>query len=319
MGAIAVQTQNVVYDDNPEKGFEMLKSTGFSACDFSLNQYLKNTDIYNSKLNRFFDKSIEELIDYFTPHKSAAEKYSINIHQMHMPYPVMVPGVAPEINRYLFEQVAPKSMQICSFLECKYIVIHGFKLATILGSESLEWDEIARFIDSVAPYARENGITICIENLYNSVGGHLIEGPCCDADLAAKRIDYFNEKYGCAVLGFCLDTGHANLVGLEFEKFITTLGERLKVLHIHDNDGISDLHQIPFTFSKTRENNSSTDWASFVRGLKNIEFKGALSFETAPVLRAFPDEMKTDVLKFICQIGKYFSDEISNEKTRSFD
>ena len=48
--------------------------------------------------------------------------------------------------------------------------------------------------------------------------------------------------------------GHANIVGLDFEKFITTLGSRLKVLHIHDNDSISDLHQIPFTFTRTREN-----------------------------------------------------------------
>lgn len=39
-------------------------------------------------------------------------------------------------------------------------------------------------------------------------------------------------------LVFCFDTGHANFVGIDFEKFITTLGNRLKVLHLHDNDGI---------------------------------------------------------------------------------
>ena len=91
------------------------------------------------------------------------------------------------------------------------------------------------------------------------------------------------------------------------ERFIRTLGNRLKVLHIHDNDGIADLHQIPFTFTKTRENKASTDWDGFLRGLGGIHFDGVLSFETAPVLESFPEEMKGEVLGFIAGIGGYFA------------
>ena len=81
--------------------------------------------------------------------------------------------------------------------------------------------------------------------------------------------------------------------------------------HIHDNDGVMDLHQIPFTFAKTRENKSSTDWEGFIRGLRAIKYGGVLNFETAPVLTSFPDEMKSDALAFIAKIGKYFSGKIS--------
>lgn len=161
------------------------------------------------------------------------------------------------------------------------------------------------------PMAKEMGITICIENLYGSTGGHIIEGPCCNARKAAERIDRINQQYGAEVLGFCLDTGHANLIGLDFYDFIVTLGSRLKVLHIHDNDGIGDLHQIPFTFTKIRENTASTDWNGFIKGLKEIGYDKVLSFETAPVLSSFPDEMKSDVLFFIYQIGQYFANKIS--------
>jgi sugar phosphate isomerase/epimerase len=154
------------------------------------------------------------------------------------------------------------------------------------------------------------GITLCVENLYNGSGGHMMEGPCCDAVKAAERIDRMNEKYGAEVLGFCFDTGHANLVGLDFERFLTTLGHRLKVLHIHDNDGDSDLHQIPFTFTKTRENTASTDWEGFLRGLQKIGYDKVLSFETAPVLTTFPDELKMDALGLIARIGRYFSERI---------
>lgn len=310
MQGIGVQTKNVVNDENPLEGFETLKRAGFTCCDFSLNGYLKNTNIYQNDLNSFFNKDITELLEFFTPHKKAATMAGVRINQMHMPYPIYVPKGSAELNEYLWNQVAPKSMEICRFLECSYIVVHGFKLAYFLGTEELEWHETAKFIDSIAPMAKEYGITICIENLYDGIAGHLVEGPCCDARKAADRIDLLNEKYNAEILGFCFDTGHANLIGLDFEKFITTLGNRLKVLHIHDNDGINDLHQVPFTFTKTRENISSTDWDGFIRGLRAIKFDKVLSFETAPILTSFPKEMTQDALAFIARIGKYFCSEI---------
>lgn len=310
MKKIGVQSKNVVYDNKPIEGFSMLKEVGMLCTDFSLNAYLTNTSLYQNKRNDFFTQSISELEGFFRPHKEAAKEMGIMINQMHMPYPIYVPNGSNELNEYLWNQVAPKSMQICHFLDCPYIVMHGLKLAHILGSEEAEWKETERFIDSIAPLAKEYGITICVENLYNSQGNHLIEGPCCDAGKASVRIDRINDKYEAEVLGFCFDTGHANLIGLDMEDFITMLDHRLKVLHIHDNDGVGDLHQIPFTFTKTRENKTSTDWNGFIRGLKAIQFQGVLSFETAPVLNAFPEELKKETLRFIAKIGEYFAGRI---------
>ena len=306
-----VQTENIVNDEHPEEGFAMLARAGFSCADFSLNGYLKNTDIYRSRLNRFFDQSVAELERFFAPHKQGAQAAGIRINQMHMPYPIYVPTADEGINTYLRAEVARKSMAVCAFLECPYIVVHGMKLAKYLGSEEEEWKRTEAFLESLVPAAKELGITLCVENLYESVGGHLVEGPCCDAQKDAERIDRFNERYHAEVLGFCFDTGHGNLVGIDFEHFITTLGERIKVLHIHDNDGIGDLHQIPYTFAKVRENKSSTDWDGFLRGLRRIGYQGTLSFETAPVLTAFPEVMKADVLAFIGRIGEYFSSGLS--------
>lgn len=308
---IGVQTKNAVKKQDPADGFLMLREAGFSCCDFSLDTYLRNYNLYQGKLNSFFDRSVEELHEYFTPHKEAARAVGIEISQMHMPYPNYVPGESDELNNYLKNVVAPKSMAVCAFLECPYIVVHGFKLSHYLGSEAAEWEKTSEFLEFLAPMAKEYGITICIENLYTSMGGHIVEGPCCDARKAAERIDHINDKYGAEVLGFCFDTGHANLVGIDFENFLLTLGSRLKVLHIHDNDGIMDLHQIPFTFTRSRENKSSTDWEGFVRGMKKIGYNGNLCFETGPVLSAFPDVMKQDVLGLIARIGEYFAGEIS--------
>lgn len=307
---IGTQSQNIVSDNNPSEGFKMLKESNFDCCDFSLNSYLTNISLYNNQCNHFFDKSISELESYFSSHKSGASESSIIINQMHMPYPIFIPGISDEINDYLLNTVAPKSMEICHYFNCHYIVVHGLKLAYYLGSESAEWSATEQFLNTILPMAKEMHITVCVENLYTSIGTHLTEGPCCNAKKMVDRIDKINDNYKAEVLGFCFDTGHANLVGIDFESFITTLAHRLKVLHIHDNDGVSDLHQIPFTFTKTRENTSSTDWNGFIRGLQNIKYNGVLSFETAPVLTAFPNEMKKDTLEFISKIGRYFSERI---------
>ena len=304
---LGVQTHNIVNDSNPSEGFAMIARAGFACADFSLNSYLSNASIYRDELNDFFSRPVRELETFFLPHKEGADKAGVTIHQMHMPYPIYVPGGSEEQNDYLWNQVAPKSMELCHYFNCPYIVVHGFKLAYYLGTGEKEWEQTEKFIHSIAPMAKEMGITICIENLYSGLGGHLVEGPCCDAKKAAERIDRINERYNAPVLGFCFDTGHANLVGIDFERFIGTLGNRLKVLHIHDNDGIADLHQIPFTFSRSRGNKTSTDWEGFVRGLGKVGFNDVLSFETAPVLETFPEEMKQDALGFIARIGEYFA------------
>ncbi len=308
---IGVQTKGVIDDISPGEGFGLLRRAGFSCVDFSLNAYLTNISLYQNRKNDFFNQTDAELERYFEKHKCAAEENDITISQLHMPYPMYVPRGERELNDYLWNTVAPKSMKICAFLKCPYIVIHGFKLQHFLGSEELEWQETEKFLDSLAPAAKELGITMCIENLYTGIAGHLMEGPCCNAEKVTERIDRFNEKHHAEILGFCFDTGHANLVGIDFEDFITTLGSRLKVLHIHDNDGIADLHQIPFTFTKTRENKASTDWDGFIRGLRNVHFDKVLSFETAPVLSSFPKEMEEDVLGFIAKTGQYFAGKLS--------
>lgn len=317
--SIGVQSKNIIFDDYPIEGFEIIRRAGFTCCDFSLNNYLSNSLLYAYERNDFFGRPIHELKKIFRLHKEAAAVAGVRINQMHMPYPHYVPGAPEVFNEYLSKVVAPKSMEICAYFDCPYIVVHGFKLARELGTEQREWARTEAFIESLAPMAKALNITICIENIYTGSGSRIIEGPCCDAWVTAERIDQMNEKYNAEVLGFCFDTGHANLIGIDMENFITTLDARLKVLHIHDNDGIADLHQIPFTFTRSHENVSSTDWDGFIRGLRKISFNGVLSFETAPVLSAFPAMMKQDVLRFIAQIGSYFMEEIQQGREDCID
>ena len=95
----------------------------------------------------------------------------------------------------------------------------------------------------------------------------------------------------------CLDTGHANCAGIAAGKFARILGDRLKVLHIHDNMAKSDAHALPFT--------GTIDWKDFGAALKEIGYSGALSLEWRN--GGFPGDYLIDAEKFAFQTLKKFA------------
>ena len=119
-------------------------------------------------------------------------------------------------------------------------------------------------------------------------------------------IDTLNAEAGEELFGFCLDVGHANLTAKNLYEYIKTLGHRLTILHIHDNDARSDLHQMPYTHT--------VDWEGFIEGLRAIDFRGTLGFETFRVMGTFPKAVHPSALRLISDIGWYFASRIEAPK-----
>ncbi len=86
-------------------------------------------------------------------------------------------------------------------------------------------------IEQLAPLCRELGVSLSIENTWPATVDHAVIPALLDA-------------FGPEVMGFCLDSGHANLSG-NTDWLIEHAFGRLNCLHLHDNDGQSDQHQIP--------------------------------------------------------------------------
>jgi sugar phosphate isomerase/epimerase len=111
-------------------------------------------------------------------------------------------------------------------------------------------------LDSVKDLCTDTGVTLAIEN--------------CQKDDHHILSDYFH-LYEPEFIGWCYDSGHANINGnLDHLKLFE---ERLKVTHLHDNKGVLDDHQYPGW--------GTINWQSIISWLKKINYDKPLNLEIA--------------------------------------
>lgn len=298
---VSVQS-GVWYDEKkPEDGIRYIKECGFEGIDYNINNLF--TDTFDAEnLTSFFDKELGEIFKYYEPLKQAKEKYNVSFSQLHGLFPMYYPG-QDDTNEYLIH-VTEKMFAVCKYLNCKNIVIHPWSGPTMRKDEELEIN--LQMFRKLIPAAKEYGVTICLENLFKHDNLRCFEGTCSDARETCWYIDTLNKEAGEEIFGFCFDVGHANVLGKNIYQYLTMIGKRLTVLHIHDNDGTTDSHMIPYTQRDVTGRQSTIQWEQFLKALAEIEYDGPLAFETFGGVGALPEELQKDGLKLISAIGRYF-------------
>lgn len=306
MITVGIQTKGIVPEYTPEEAAKIIAEAGFTKVDVNLDCFLKNTDVYKGKINRFFDADITTLREYFATLRDALQQEEITPSQMHAPYPIYAPH-KPDVTDYMQNNVIPKSIVIASTMEIPWLVMHPFKMQYLHGIEA-ERNANLEFFQSLIPSLKEHKVKVCVENLYESIGRRIVEGPCADPEDAIWYVDTLNAIAGEELFGICLDMGHLQLVKRDASEYIRRVGRRLKITHIHENDGIGDLHQMPYTFGGNGK--EGRDWESIIQALRDISYDGTLSFETFPCMNSFPTEMGEETLRTICAIGNYWKSKI---------
>lgn len=304
MNIIGVQSGNWYDYDDPKGSIKFIKECGFDAIDYNIDNKLPGHNIRHGELAGFFDMSVEEMLEYHRPLKEALEEYGVAVAQMHAPFPLRIEG-NDELNEYLLMAVE-KCCAVAEYIGCPAIVVHPIIYPD---DKLIEWDINMNMYRKMMPFAKKYGVKLCLENLFGSFNGRYMEGACTDVHEACRYLDTLNCEAGEDVFGFCLDVGHANLTGKNIYQYITFLGDRLTILHIHDNDSNKDLHLLPYT-QTMGGTKTCTDWEGFIKGLREIKYKGSLCFETFCAVDAFPEELRGDVLKLISATGRYFAKRI---------
>lgn len=309
MNILSVQSANwydiLFGDGNAEAAFRFIKDCGFDAVDHSLEHGLTMQKIQAREKAPFFDRSREAIVASHRAVKEAAEKTGVTFGQAHAPFPSYVEG-DPDYNAYLV-RVFEDLLHVCAYIGCPALVIHPIKIA----DKKRQWELNIELYTKLIPAAKETGVTICLENLNDRQGDHAIMGVCGNGEEACRYIDTLNELAGQACFGFCLDVGHANMASQHIRQFINTLGHRLTILHIHDNDGVYDRHVIPYTCKNAARTATCLDWEGLLAGLKDIGYRGTLNFETFGALLALPQPLFEPTLRYIHAIGQYFQTQLN--------
>jgi len=116
---------------------------------------------------------------------------------------------------------------------------------------------------------------------------------------------YVFENINNKFLRFCYDSGHANCFNPQID-FLSTFGDKLICLHLHDNDGTDDQH--------TLNKYGNIDWNKLAQQLAQINYNGSLDYETLMVVKN--NETMLDVAKEVYKQAIELEKMIENYKSK---
>jgi len=95
-----------------------------------------------------------------------------------------------------------------------------------------------RSLAECAEYAQLVGVPLCLENQPVDEGKRRYTTTPVDLAATIDAVDV-PPQY----LGVTLDVGHAKVNGQDWQAFVDAFGPRIRVCHLHDNDGTEDRHE----------------------------------------------------------------------------
>lgn len=283
---ISTSTYDMLAHYGDEEGIRNLAKAGFDCLDFGMFYAL---DDYR------FNLSKEAFIQYYTNLRKVAEDSGIRILQTHSPMTdYLYTGDEEPGNPYLDLQI--KAIHASSLMGASYIVIHPvippqYRYDTYR-EETREINY--KYYSKLRPFAEEYGIKIAVENMFNWDPEK--ECICPTVCSSAKEMKEYVDMMGRDWFTNCLDTGHAALTGNTPQDMIHELGDYIGILHVHDNDGIHDLHQAPYT--------GITDWKALCNALKDVHYQGSLNFESDNFFKMFGTRLLNETAKMLYAIGQ---------------
>ena len=289
--------------------FKLLKDCGFDACDLSLETYFSPKGIYGD-IDQVTDELIEEK---FTDIRKQAEEIGFEIGQTHSAFSGHPRDYNFDLDDIVKRQIA--SIKATHYLGTKYCVVHPVikpgRKYDLLKKEA--FDESVEFYRRLIPTLIEYDVYCCIENMWvcDGVYGHICSTILSHAQEMVDMCNVLGERFK-----ICYDTGHATLTQDDPIEYIRICGDKLAVLHTHDNDGILDLHTFPYS-SFGRPYGTSwkplrIDWEAFMKTLDEVDYQGNLNFEMGP---PGPDGIREAGFRYLAAIANYMV-SLRDEKYR---
>ena len=163
---------------------------------------------------------------------------------------------AREYERLAGVELVRNRIDMAAALGGDAIVMHPPSSLDDMLERDPQWEPLRCSLDALEPYARARSVRIALENT------------TLDSLRAIHRLF---SQYSADYLGLCYDCGHGNLIDSGLDE-LDSLKDRLIAVHLHDNDGTGDQHNIPFT--------GSVDWERLARIMAASSYTKCVSMES---------------------------------------
>lgn len=241
-------------------------------------------NMYDSFVNEFKENGVTDFVlvnpilegfikspDSFGTWLHLQKRHNMNFPDAHMPFGEHMDLACPDRGRRA-KMIEEQKMALgyATDLGCKTATIHvgAFGSAVFQTPNSEIRPLVVDALEKLIPEAEKLGIVLAIENSF-------------ERSNAPDEILYYISQFSSPNFGVCFDSGHANLMeyypGKEYDKYfggvtnawldtieycndaLDKLLPHIVTCHLHDNDGYSDSHRMPF--------DGITDWDSVMTKL----------------------------------------------------
>lgn len=256
--------------------FQLLRKVGYEA-----------VDINETAQTKVWLKPEKEYMPYFQQIFKNARDAGLMIGQCH----------APMFDRGWFglsqealaerEEAILRCIRGAAELEIPYTVIHPIIYAwqTDDPDRAKTFALNLRHLRRLAEEAEKYGVNLALENLPGK-RGFLI---------TPEQMQEMLQQISSSRMFVCLDTGHAFSVGEKTSGFFSLLGEKIKVLHVHDTFSGIDAHVLPYT--------GVGDWQDFISALQAYSYSGTLNSESS-VVSKLPPQLQLQAETLACGVLK---------------
>ncbi|MBR4442842.1 MAG: sugar phosphate isomerase/epimerase [Clostridia bacterium] len=279
---LAVKIDRVSYRESAR----MMKRAGFDGVDFSLcrNQTEREKQLAPAWMEDVLIRA------------EAIRAEGLEIAQCHLPYfgnNIDRPGDGGYADYEAF--VLPglmRSIEACGQIGCRLAVIHPYFDA--MSAPATRAGNL-RLIEKLLPALEKHHVKLALENIYGTAYS--------DTGVSrAEGILSVIEAAGSELVGACIDTGHANIIGVDIVQMARLFGKKLFALHVNGNAG-KDEHVIPYTMNGWCE---KMDFYAFSAALKEIGFSGYYNLEIA--CGDLPEGIAQPFLNYAAAVARALAD-----------
>lgn len=262
-----------------EKALEMLKKAGFDGIDYSFNADGKGNAI--------------DLTDHLAKAKAVKktlDALELSCTQAHAPFEVKY-GDALNLDNKGFSNIV-RSLEFAAELGVRQMVVHSVAAPNNTDFFQYNFD----FHKALEPYAKACNVQIAVENLVNSIFWR------------PNKLSQFIHLLDSPVFCACIDVGHAELMGIPPEDFISGMDKGLlNCIHMHDTDSKVDRHWIPYQ--------GTQNWDNIVKALAQYGYEGEMNMEVIHSFDNLPQELYFSLLCYTAQVGKLLANKFETYRS----